>query len=351
MVKRDETIDQLRGLAIFWVIVVHVLYWGNFFDNNYINTIKSFCLFEMPLFFFLTGASNSFSKIDGYFKFIFKRFKRILIPYWFFALICAGLSVAHLAIKEGMNVAIAIEVLVSWLIPVDSQITKISYLTWALWFVPVYLCVILIVPFLKRIKQCKNQVYFLSALLAIFVIMCIFDLGWIQNVVFYSFWTYIGLFYTDIILWLKNHKFRKFLGLVVLIGIVAIFIFAVMGQPIDMQDNKFPPNLMFGLFSIVAMSLIILGIPLIKKGYECICKYKLIRKIAHLFSTRSMTVFLYQAFAFNVTIRIANRLPFGNGDIMSFVKAAVCLITTVLFCAVLSLAFGKIEDFGVEGHK
>ena len=67
MVKRDETIDQLRGLAIFWVIVVHVLYWGNFFDNNYINTIKSFCLFEMPLFFFLTGASNSFSKIDGYF--------------------------------------------------------------------------------------------------------------------------------------------------------------------------------------------------------------------------------------------------------------------------------------------
>lgn len=40
MSKRDETIDRLRGFAMFWVIVVHVLYWGNFFDNERINLLK-----------------------------------------------------------------------------------------------------------------------------------------------------------------------------------------------------------------------------------------------------------------------------------------------------------------------
>ncbi len=47
--SRDKTIDRLRALAMFQVIVVHVLYWGNFFTNGYINLLKSFLLFEMPL--------------------------------------------------------------------------------------------------------------------------------------------------------------------------------------------------------------------------------------------------------------------------------------------------------------
>ena len=52
MKKRDETIDLLRGTAMLWVILVHVLYWGDFFSSPFINLLKSFCLFEMPLFFF-----------------------------------------------------------------------------------------------------------------------------------------------------------------------------------------------------------------------------------------------------------------------------------------------------------
>lgn len=49
--NRDKTIDRLRDFAMLWVIVVHVLYWGDFFISGYVNLLKSFCLFEMPLFF------------------------------------------------------------------------------------------------------------------------------------------------------------------------------------------------------------------------------------------------------------------------------------------------------------
>lgn len=44
--NRDKTIDRLRGFAMIWVIVVHVLYWGNFFTNGYVNLLKSGAIFS-----------------------------------------------------------------------------------------------------------------------------------------------------------------------------------------------------------------------------------------------------------------------------------------------------------------
>jgi len=61
--NRDKTIDRLRGFAMIWVIVVHVLYWGYFFNNGYVNLLKSFCLFEMPLFFLLQAPAIVLAKL------------------------------------------------------------------------------------------------------------------------------------------------------------------------------------------------------------------------------------------------------------------------------------------------
>ncbi len=348
MEKRDKTIDHLRGFAMLWVIVVHVLYWGNFFNNGSINLLKSFCLFEMPLFFFVTGASNSFGRTDGYFKFVLKRYKRILIPYWVFAFICAGVSIIYFGFSSGIDFISAIKILISWLIPIDRQITSISYLTWALWFIPVYLCVVLIIPLLKQVNKSTKAILFAIALLVLFLVTCLFNLGWIQNVVFYSFWTYMGLFYSDIIQRLKQHSFRKSLCFVALIGVVVMAILYVLGEPIDMQQNKFPPNIMFGIFSLIMMSLVLLSIPSIDKLYYHIERHKLTNRVANLFSTHSMTIFLYQAFAFNLTIRFANILIPSSSIAMSVVKLILCLITTVILCAVFALIFGRVERIGVK---
>lgn len=348
MKKRDKTIDHLRGFAMLWVIVVHVLYWGDFFDNVYINLLKSFCLFEMPLFFFVTGASNSFSKVEGYFNFVFKRYKRILIPYWVFAFICAGFSGAYLGMFGGISITTAVKIMLSWLVPIDRQITSIPYLTWALWFVPVYLCVILIIPLLKRMKQSKNSIVFLGAQIILFMITCFCNMGWIQHVVFYSLWTYVGLFYSDIIVQLENHNFRKQISLVALMGMVTMLVLYAMGESVDMQYNKFPPNIMFGAFSIVMMSVILLMVPNINKLYDCIERCKLVNRALELFSTRSMTIFLYQVFVFNLTIKLSNVLIPGSSGVVSAIRSILCLIITVPLCAVLALVFGGVEKIGTE---
>ena len=340
--NRDETIDHLRAVAMIWVIVVHCLYWGGFFENERINLIKSFFLFEMPLFFFVTGASNSFSRIDGYFSFVFKRYKRILIPYWVYALICAALSIINYGMNgERYNMG---DILLSWMIPVNRQITNIPYLTWALWFIPVYLCIVLLIPLLKQIGKSSFALPFVLVHALILFCVCYAKLGWIQNIVFYSWWTYIGLLYKNIIYITENRFWRGIMRKIVYIGIIVLIVMFHLGNSMDMQYNKFPPNNIFWLYSVIMMSIIILLIPYINKVYAGTEKFRVTRTILALFSTRSLTVFLYQSFAFYITIRLTNAIISGNGIMDGIAKNILCFITTILLCSVLAIVFGKIEN-------
>ena len=342
--SRDKTIDRLRGFAMFWVIVVHVLYWGNFFTNGYVNLLKSFCLFEMPLFFFITGASNSFSKTKNYFDFVIKRFQRILIPYWVFAFICAVLSIVKYAIDGNMDFITSIKVLLSWMIPINRQMTSVPYLTWALWFITVYLCIVLIIPVLKTMKQSTHKYGFSFLLLGLFVLTCLFNMGWVQNISFYAMWTYIGLFYNEITSAINQKHIRKNMAFLFAAGAAAICMLYFAGQPLDMQVNKFPPNIIFFVFSVMMMAAIILAIPCLNRIFDCLEKSNAVNKIFALFSTRSMTIFLYQVFAFNLTIRLANKIIPGSGIIVEIIKSAICLAATVPVCAGMAIIFGKIEN-------
>lgn len=349
--RRDKIIDRLRGFAMFWVIVVHVLYWGNFFTNSYVNLLKSFCLFEMPLFFFITGASNSFSKVYSYFDFVNKRFRRILIPYWVFAIICAILSIVKYSQEGNMDFFMGIKVTLSWLVPIDRQKTSVSYLTWALWFVPVYLCVALIIPILKQMKDSDRKIEFAFLLLAIFVVTCLLKIGWLQKIAFYSFWTYVGLFYRDIKLATEQKHTRKYFLYIAATGGVAICLLRLAGYSLNMQSNKFPPNIIFLVFSIMMMALIIFAIPYLDRFIGWLENRNLAGKTFNLFSTRSMTIFLYQVFAFNLTIRFTNILIPIDGIIASVAKSVFCLAITIPVCAGLSVIFGKIEDLQALLHR
>lgn len=331
---------------MIWVIFVHVLYWGNFFRNETIILLKSFCLFEMPLFFFVTGASNSFSKKDNYFSFILKRYKRILVPYWIFAIICAFLSIIYFRYSTGINFITAIKVLISWLLPINMQMTTLPYFTWALWFIPVYLCVVLVIPFLRSIKETRLAKPFALLLFLFSVIASFMHLGWIQNIIFYSFWVYLGLFYKEIKLNLHKRYFKIIIITTTICSFLLLVIFFYKGYPIDMQYNKFPPNIMFALFSNIMMSLILLSIPFINNLYSFFEKNSLIYKIVVLFSTRSMTIFLYQIFAFNLSIPLSNLIFLGNQTLIAIFKSIFCFVLTILICDLLALIFGNFEQIG-----
>ena len=341
--NRDKTLDRLRGVAVLWVLVVHVLYWGGFFTNGYINLLRSFLLFEMPLFFYIIGATNSFSKVNSYFGFIIKRFQRILIPYWVFAVICAILSMLKCALEGYLDFIGAIKILVSWLLPINMQQTSVPYLNWAVWFVPVYLCIVLIIPLLNSMKRSKYKIGFAFLLLGLFVAICLLNLGWIQNVFFYALWTYIGLFYSDIKSAANNKKTRKYFWFAIAATVIMICLIYFADQSLDMQFNKFPPNITFMVFSVMTMAAILLIVPYLDRFFDWLEKCNFANKFFYLFSSRSMTIFLYQVFAFNLTIPLANILP-GAGDGFAIIRSVICLVMTIPLCAVLAVFFGKIEN-------
>lgn len=75
---RDKLIDVARGIGILLVVFAHI------YEGIATNIIY---LFHMPLFFFLSGATISFSKSQFDRNYVNKRIKTLLVPYFLFSLI------------------------------------------------------------------------------------------------------------------------------------------------------------------------------------------------------------------------------------------------------------------------
>lgn len=78
--KRDTTIDILRALALMGLVVAHVQ------PPDWMFQLRSF---DVPMMVFLAGTSYSMSNAATipYSKYVWHRFKRIIIPTWIFLLV------------------------------------------------------------------------------------------------------------------------------------------------------------------------------------------------------------------------------------------------------------------------
>ncbi len=349
---RDVSLDHLRGFAMIWVIFIHVLFWGKFFPDGSAYIFKSFLLFEMPLFFFITGASNSMGKHYPYFKFVEKRFERCLIPYWIYALICVTLSVTKNALKKQIGLFSALKIFASWVLPVNCQISSVPRSTWALWFIPVYLCIVLMIPLFIKLKKTKYSLLFLLALGFVFLGTAILNTGWIQNVLFYSIWTYIGLFYNDIKSYRKKNQIKAIIFTIIIAGVSIISLYALykLGYSMDMQSNKFPPNIVFFFFSFATMPFLYLIHPLLELILKKIDGLKYTGKIFNTYCSKSMTVFLYQTIAFDISLYILNYINIGDSVLSTICKIVLCFLITVLLCGIFGITFGKIESWSIISY-
>lgn len=94
MKKRIEWIDLLKGFAILMVVLSHCLY-----GDNMSGFLRTLCLwlfsFYMQLFFSVSGYFFSYKKTYDYSAVIKKRFRSLMIPYFFWGILI-GLSVSYI---------------------------------------------------------------------------------------------------------------------------------------------------------------------------------------------------------------------------------------------------------------
>lgn len=341
---RNRTLDRLRAFAMLWTVFIHVLYFGEFFSSSDINALKSWLLLEMPLIFFIMGAGNSLSQEQSYCRFVLKRWSKMMIPYWLYAVVCIVIIMVDKAQTDAITGSVIFETALSWVIPLDRQISHLRYLTWAIWFVPVYLCMVLVMPLMKKMIESEWRFCWAAVLGFVYLVSMILGNDLFQKVAFYALFVYAGHYFQQWQDELDDQPLRGFLWTFVVMTLVVLCGLRYSGVDLDMQFRKFPPDLLFLLFSVGTLSGVLLLTPHLDAFFAFIEQFKPLRFMIDLYAKRSLTIFLYQPIFFLWAVPLVNKWIVGPNFGPELVRVAVCLVMAIPACAFPAWLVGKAED-------
>lgn len=239
---------------IYIIAIVHGVFWLELIPRPY----SGILLLEMPLIFLVSGYTYALSVKDklkhlsplAYFNYAGARLTRILIPYFAYAFVCACLFIV-MEKPDGI-----INVFAAWMNPLTlGRGYSTGMLSWHLWFVPPFLIITLLLPFIARNALDKVPIWLTTITIAILITISNAYLGDVITMsVFYIFWAYVGYRLARKRV-LPN---KVLLGIGALSAVILLLSVFVLNADIDMQTNKFPPNWLFLLFSIIWVCVLIL---------------------------------------------------------------------------------------------
>jgi hypothetical protein len=167
----------------------------------------------------------------------------------------------------------------------------------------------------------------------------------LQKVAFYSLFVYFGHFYADLEEELSYMPLRGFLWAFVVMTLAALIGMLFAGVDLDMQFRKFPPDLVFLLFSVGTLSGVLLMTPYIDAAFGAMERCKPLRFFLNLYAKHSLTIFLYQPLFFLWAVPVCNRLITGPNFGPELARMLLCLAMAIPACALPALLLGRLENF------
>ena len=355
--KRDRTIDIIRVFGLIWVMLIHSIFWMNYnFFGTFYQILMTLLLIEMPIMFFAAGASNYKSRSTSVLGFYKKRLQRIILPYVGYLFFCVIIVMIISYIKRD-GLGIEAFRLNAWynFFSLGIPLKNSSYVMYALWFVPVYLAVMLAVPWLRQMhvsssKLSNNYRYtILGLLIMVFLAFSYLKLDFLTNVSFYLIWTYIGFFYDKINFESVNGK-KKHL----LIGggiVIAMLISNRVNLSIlNMQLNKFPPNYLFMIYSIAVMNILYYLAPfMISRAKQLLSKSIFWQKMLEVYNTKGYTIYLYHPLSFILVDAFLYTID-PNIYLRKYplLRSLIYFVAVILINPVWAKVFGWTEDLKLE---
>lgn len=333
---RNIKIDLSRGLLMVYIIVViHGVFWLGIIPRPY----STIFLLEMPLIFLVSGytyglTSKKYAEINlpYYWKYFRARLSRILLPYFAYAIVCIALVIY---MEESNNV---LDIVLSWINPLSYGTgNSFSNLNWHLWFIPPFLLVTLLMPICKIDFFTKIPTSY--ALVLLFLLFLFFNFYYTSysTYVFYFFWAYIGFKLSIDLKFSIKHLF--------IIGSSAFLILClskiVFDINLDMQTNKFPPNIIFLLFSIIWTSLIMI---ISKKIPTSLVTHNSNNYIIGLFISYGYSLYLWQGLGYAIARYVKNNY-LSDTDLswlMQLITWGIAIVLTIIF-GVLASPIEKIR--------
>ena len=267
--KRDLRIDFMRFLGLSLIILAHVQ--APF-------TLTQIRCFDVPLMVFVSGMTVSGKSIPNFWKYLWKRTKRLVVPVWLFLTVYLSVFylVQDLVLPEPYLTG---RMICRSFLLLDESIGYV-------WIIRVFLLVMLLTPFIISVSKKIESDYVFSVIIfailllnqIVYQVLVIMDAG-IGKELFEDFVVY-GIAYMvpfAMGVRVKDSSTKKLLLYCVLLGLLFLLFclnnFEVGNNPIGVSTNyKFPPRPYF----IVYGSFISIILWLTKRWWEWIAGNELI---------------------------------------------------------------------------
>ena len=297
---RDIQLDNYRGLAMMYIILCHTSYWMGDMQEPY----QSFLLFAMAMVFFISGASLSLgSSRRGLLPVIVGRVKRVVIPFYIYALVIIVLSVLagwllgdtsrfgvwpfHLLDYRWRDV---VNILLCQDVP---QIPNNAHL----WFLTPYLLLSSTFPLQQRlIEKCPRPVYMVACIALFLLAQAFTQSELVRELLCYNIFMVGGYLYYR----RDKEIVTALVGLAAGAAIVGYVLLGGHFSPI--QGHKFPPDWIFafyGVFAVCMLSLVFRRVTIPSNRF------------LRLWNTRGYTIYLYQSLVF-IIVAIIRQYTYGR---------------------------------------
>lgn len=317
MGKRDTQVDAYRGLIMIYIVCfIHIIYW---LDYD-LEPFSSFVLFEMPIIFFISGASLSLSDKERTFKEnLFNRIKRVVWPYYIYAAISI-IFLIFLTFLGDTNTDIrkyTIGNILRILLAID--IPQMPY-TWHLWFIMPYMIIMCLFSFQQRIMQKINRGGYLVLCICLFLFVSSYEKCpiLIKEVLCYNIFVVIGYSYY------KKISYEQIIFILFVTGFI-LLIHKSMGVFLTpMNKHKFSADSIFmfyGFFALCVLSLILSKVKIPNS------------RLLDIWTKKGYTIYLYQNISYYIFfIIIRNCDLFYPHNLCNFVLSSVIIfiISTLL---------------------
>ncbi len=307
--KRDVQLDAYRAMLMIYIVCfIHVEFWLEYGKEP----MMSLSLVEMPLIFFVSGAALSYRREPRpFWTTVCNRGKRILLPYYIYALIMLCIVVFW----HGIDI-------LTWKDCVKVLLcNNIPHLPYAshLWFIVPYMVLSCTFDVQKRILTRMNRGGYLCLCAILFLVVSnITENLLIRNVLCYNVFMVAGyVYYRN-----ARLKYVCFLGLTAFVLLVAFRFYHISFCP--MQGHKFPPDVVFFAYNLLvfaALSILFSKITLPNW------------RILRFWNEHGFSIYLFQNIPYTVVaLAIRHGMFTSSPWVQMFLSiASIFVISTVMF--------------------
>ncbi len=293
--ERYHEIDILRGIAIIAMIVIHVSVY--FLKDRGVFYLWDSLQFAVPVFLFCSSyisfRRDQMVSLQYFPKYLYKRLKRLLVPYWSFLVFYVPLVYFY----EPSQISL-------------SQTARFATLTTSgndvSWLVLLFVLSAIIVPLVLFLEKKHNVLFWILGVVSFVssIFLLVFKSPVHFKLVMWLPWTL--MFYFTWCFVKKERSKGKLLELFITSVIAYAFLLFYLpetGQSVVHYDNKYPPNLFhlsYGMASIIALYYLakkkIFDLPYLKQSIAFLSRYSYSIYFIHFLILYVMTTYLRDVF-------------------------------------------------------